>query len=114
MHIYVDLEICGSKCCKTLKNVLVDTGLTFTTITQADADEIGLPMTVPKRFLRGKDISTYPVGAAVVKIEGREMLNLITISKEGIRTIGTLSLESFRFKVDPIKGKLEYLGPPLA
>jgi predicted aspartyl protease len=70
-------------------------------------------MKVPRKFLTAKDTLTYPVGAAIVRIDGKEMLNLVTISKEGMRAIGMLSLESFRFKVDPIKGKLEYLGPPL-
>lgn len=114
MHVYVDIEICGSKSCKKLKDVLVDTGASFTTITQEDADEIGIPITVPRKFMTAKDTTTYPVGAAIVKIEGKEGVNLITISKEGMRAIGTLSLESFRFKVDPVKGKLEYQGLPLA
>lgn len=114
MHVYADVEICGSKTCKKLKHVIVDTGSTFTTITREDAEEVGVPYTTVKDFrTMDKEASKHPIGAVQVKMNGKEMWNLITIS-ESVRVIGSLSLESLGLKVDPTKGKIEDAGPFLA
>jgi predicted aspartyl protease len=60
-----------------------------------------------------KESSKYPVGAAQVKINGKEMWNLITLS-DNVRVVGVLSLESLGLKIDPTKGRIEDAGPFLA
>jgi predicted aspartyl protease len=114
LHTYADIEICGSKSCKKLKHVLVDTGSSFTTITREDAEEVGIPYTMEGDFrTMDKESSKHPIGAVRVKMNGKDMWNLITLS-ENVRVIGALSLESLGLKVDPTKGKIEDAGPYLA
>jgi len=112
-HLYADVIVRGSKTSVELKNVLIDTGATYTVLPDKVLEEVGaagVPAEVEVEFGNGERTKARSYAVAI-RIEGVEVPS-ITISFEGAHTvIGVETLESAGLKLDPTTGKLEHTRP---
>lgn len=112
-HLHTDMTVRGSKATVELKNVLIDTGATYTVLPEQILGEIGAWGPMPEVEVAlgdGKKVKAKAYGVAI-KIEGVEAPS-ISITFEGAQTvIGVETLESIGLKLDPTTGKLEFTRP---
>jgi predicted aspartyl protease len=112
-HLYTDMTVRGSKAAVELKNVLIDTGATYTVLPEEILEEVGAwgPMPEVEVALgNGEKVKAKAYGVAI-KIEEVEAPS-ISITFEGAQTvIGVETLESIGLKLDPATGKLEFTRP---
>jgi len=112
-HLYTDVTVKGSKTALELKNVLVDTGATYTVLPEEVLEEVGAwgPMPdIEVELGNGEKVKARAYGVAI-KIEGVEAPS-ISISFRGAQAvIGIETLESIGLKLDPTTGKLEFTRP---
>ncbi len=115
-HLYTDMLVKGSKGEIQLKNLLIDTGATYTVLPAETLEEVGAwgPMSgsVEVELGNGTTIKAKAKAYGVtVKIEDVEAPT-ITITFEGAKTvIGVETLESLGLKPDPANTKLEFTRP---
>ena len=112
-HLYTDMTVRGSKATVELKNVLIDTGATYTVLPEEILEEVGagrIPGEVKIELGNGQSVKAKAYGVAI-KIEEVEAPS-ISITFEGAQTvIGVETLESIGVKLDPTTGKLEFTRP---
>ena len=85
--------------CRTLRNVLVDTGSEISAIPAAVAKELGIDFPRRERFELGYGrIRTGPVGSAVFSIGRQSVTDDVA---PGPATLGVTALEKLGFTVDP-------------
>jgi predicted aspartyl protease len=112
-HLYTDIVVRGVKAEKELKNVLIDTGATYTFLPKEILEEIGasiIPGEVEVELGDGKKAKGKAYGVRV-KI-GDSEAPAISITFEGAKTvIGVETLESVGLKLDPTTGTLEFTRP---
>jgi len=112
-HLHADITIRGSKAAVELKNVLIDTGVTYTVLPEKVLEEVGaarIPTEVEVELGNGKKVKAKAYGIAI-KIEEAEAPS-IGITFQGAQTvIGVETLESIGLKLDPTTGKLEFTRP---
>ena len=112
-HIYTDIVIKGTQGTKKLKEVLIDTGATYTVLPKQDLDEVGaslLPTEVKVELGNGQEISAEAYG--IVIIIANAEAPAIGITFEGAQTVvGVETLESLGLKLDPTTGKMEFTRP---
>jgi len=112
-HLYADIVVRGDKASAELKNVLVDTGATYTVLHENVLEEIGasrIPTEVEVTLGNGATAKAKAYGVAI-KIEDVEA-PAVAITFEGAQTvIGVETLESLGLKVDPTTGRLEPTRP---
>lgn len=112
-HLYTDMTVRGSKSSARLKNVLIDTGATYTVLPESVLKKIGaarVPTEIQVELGNGEKVKAKAYGVAV-KIEGVEAPS-ISITFKGAQTvIGVETLESIGLKLDPTTGKLEFTRP---
>lgn len=112
-HLYTDMTVRGSKSSARLKNVLIDTGATYTVLPESVLKKVGgarVPVEIQVELGNGKKVKAKAYGVAV-KIEGVEAPS-ISITFKGAQTvIGVETLESIGLKLDPTTGKLEFTRP---
>jgi len=112
-HLHADITVKGSKAAVKLKNVLIDTGATYTVLPEKILKEIGaslLPTTVDVELGNSKKVKAkaYGVGVKIKDVEAPS----ISITFKGAQTvIGVETLESLGMKLDPARGKLEFTRP---
>jgi predicted aspartyl protease len=111
METKVDITVCNEKKCHILKNVLVDTGATLSTINRQTADLLGIQPSRKERFITAEGTRSFDIGLATLTIQGKEVRQEVVILDEGPAVVGVLTLEQARFKVDTTKGQLESIGP---
>ncbi|MGQ9628868.1 MAG: aspartyl protease family protein [bacterium] len=96
-----------------LKNVLINTGATYTVLPEEILEEVGAwgPLSEVEVGLgNGKRVKARAYGVAI-EIEGVEAPS-ISIAFEGAQTvIGVETLESIGLKLDPTTGRLEFTRP---
>ncbi len=112
-HLYTDIVVRGAKAEKELKNVLIDTGATYTVLPENILEEIGasmIPGDVEVELGDGKKAKGKAYGVRI-KI-GDSEAPAISIAFEGAKTvIGVETLESVGLKLDPTTGTLEFTRP---
>lgn len=112
-HLFADIIIRGVKAEKELKNVLIDTGATYTVLPKDVLEEVGasmIPGDVEVELGDGKKAKGKAYGVRV-KI-GETEAPAISITFEGAKTvIGVETLESAGLKLDPTTGTLEFTRP---
>lgn len=112
-HLRTDMAVRGSKAAVELKNVLIDTGATYTVLPEKVLEEAGAwgPVgEVEVELGNGENVKAKAYGVAI-KIEEVEA-PAISIVFEGAQTvIGVETLESIGLKLDPTTGRLEFTRP---
>ena len=112
-HLYTDMTIRGSKAAIELKNVLIDTGATYTVLPEEILEQVGaarIPTEVEIELGNGEKVKANAYGVAI-KIEEVEAPS-ISITFEGAQTvIGVETLESIGLKLDPTTSRLEFTRP---
>ncbi len=112
-HLRTDMTVRGSKAAVELKNVLIDTGATYTVLPEELLEEIGAWGPMPEvevELGNGEKVKAKAYGVAI-KIEGVEAPS-ISITFEGAQTvIGVETLESIGLRLDPTTGRLEFTRP---
>jgi aspartyl protease family protein len=112
-HLHTDMTVRGGKAAVELKNVLIDTGATYTVLPKKTLEEVGAwgPMPgVEVTLGNGKTVKAEVYGVAIT-IEEVEAPS-ISITFDGAQTvIGVETLESIGLKLDPTTGKLEFTRP---
>ncbi len=112
-HIYTDIVIKGTRGTKKLKEVLIDTGATYTVLPKEDLDEVGaslLPTEVKLELGNGQEVNAeaYAIVITIADVEAPA----ISITFEGAQTVvGVETLESLGLKLDPTTGKIEFTRP---
>jgi predicted aspartyl protease len=112
-HLHTDMTVKGSKSAVKLKNVLIDTGATYTILPEEILKEIGaspLPAKVEVELGNSKKVKAKAYGVAV-KIKGVEAPAITLSFKSAQTVIGVATLESLGMKLDPARGKLEFTRP---
>jgi len=103
----------GNKAAIELKNVLIDTGATYTVLPEKILEEVGaarIPGEVEVELGNGQKIKAKAYGVAI-KIEEIEA-PAISIAFEGAQTVvGVETLESIGLRLDPTTGELEFTRP---
>ena len=112
-HIYTDIMVRGSRTEVELKEVLIDTGATYTVLPEDVLEDIGaarLPTEVEVELGVGKTVKAKAYGIAI-KIEDAEAPS-ISLTFRGAQTvIGVETLESIGVKLDLTTGSLELTRP---
>ena len=112
-HLYTDMTIRGSKAAVELKNVLIDTGATYTVLPEEILEQMGaarIPTEVEIELGNGERVKANAYGVAI-KIEEVEAPSM-SITFEGAQTvIGVETLESIGLKLDPTTSRLEFTRP---
>jgi predicted aspartyl protease len=112
-HIHTDVRVRGGKAAVKLKNVLIDTGATYTVLPEKILEKIGAwgPMPPTKVTLGNAKTVKAKVYGVAITIKGVEA-PAISITCKGAQTvIGVETLESVGVKLDPTTGKLEFTRP---
>jgi len=112
-HIYTDITVRGNKGSIELKNVLIDTGATYTVLPEDVLKQIGaspIPGYVEIKLGDSKKVKCKAYG---IRINiGEAEAPAISITFEGAKTvIGVETLESAGIKLDPTTGTLEFTRP---
>ena len=96
-----------------MRNVLIDTGATYTVLPERVLKQVGAwgPMPgVEVSLGNGKKVKAKAYGVAI-KVKGVESPS-VSITFKGAQTvIGVETLESIGLKLDPTKGRLEFTRP---
>jgi predicted aspartyl protease len=112
-HLYTDMTIRGSKAAVELKNVLIDTGATYTVLPEEILEQVGaarIPTEVEIELGNRERVKANAYGVAI-KIEEVEAPS-ISITFEGAQTvIGVETLESIGLKLGPTTSRLEFTRP---
>lgn len=112
-HLYTDITVKGGKTKEELKDVVVDTGATYTVLPENVLEKIGasqIPTEVRIELRNGEKIKAKAYGV-VIKIKYVEAPS-VAITFEGAKTvIGVETLESIGLKLDPSTGKLKFVRP---
>ena len=112
-HVTTDVTIIGSKGEHKLKDILVDTGASYSVFSEEVLKEIGaskLPVKVSVELGNGRVIQADAY-AAVLSLEDRQG-PIIAITFEGAKpVVGVFSLESLGLRVNPVTEKLEETRP---
>lgn len=112
-HLHTDMTVRGDRAAVELKNVLIDTGATYTVLPGEVLEEMGAGR-LPGEFevtLGNREKVKAKAYGVTIKIEGSEM-PCIAITFDGAQTvIGVETLESIGLRLDPTSGKLEFTRP---
>lgn len=112
-HLYTDIIVRGNKAKIKLKNVLIDTGATYTVLPEDILKKIGassVPIRVKIELGDGKKVKARAYALAI-KIKDAEAPS-IGVSFRGAKTVvGVETLESIGLKLDPNTGRLEFIRP---
>ena len=112
-HMYTDIVVRGSKVQKEMKDVLIDTGATYTVLPVEILKEVGAWGPIREMEIKlgnGQKVKAKAYGVAI-KIKDVEAPS-ISITFEGAKTVvGVETLESAGLKLDPTTGKLEFTRP---
>lgn len=112
-HVYVDLTLRGQKEEVILKDVLIDTGATYTILPEGILNNAGAIKLAYKSRLElgdGRHVEA-DFYTSIIKIDDREAPVAIATFEDAKPLIGVLTLESLGLKVDPTTGKLEPTRP---
>jgi predicted aspartyl protease len=112
-HLHADMTVKGSKAAVKLKNVLIDTGATYTILPEEILEEVGAWGPMPRVEVtlgNSRKVKAKAYGVAI-KIKGVEAPAISLTFKDAQTVIGVETLESLGMKLDPARGKLEFTRP---
>jgi len=112
-HLRTNMTIRGSKAAVELKDVLIDTGATYTVLPEKVLEEVGAwgPVGEVEIALgNGEKVKAEAYGIAI-QIEGVEAPSISITFRDAQTVIGVETLESIGLKLDPTTGKLEFTRP---
>ena len=100
-HILQRVKLTGDK--TVTVTMLVDTGATFSIISEALARAVGIPRArrpIPMRLADGRR-KKFAAGTAIFTVAGREAPSTILIGEVAEPILGVETLEALGLKVDP-------------
>lgn len=101
----VTIKVCRADrpdVCKTVKDVVVDTGAVVSAIPVSVAKELGIKFPVRRKFLLADGrTSVKRVGSAWIEIDGRKASTEVIALTKGRPLLSVLALEALGFTVDP-------------
>lgn len=112
-HLHTDIAVRGSRATAELKNVLVDTGATYTVLPEKVLEEVGAwgPLSEVEIELGNQQKVKAKAYGVAIKIKEVEA-PAISITFEGAQTVvGVETLESIGLRLDPTTGELEFTRP---
>lgn len=112
-HLHTDITIRGSKTESLLKEVLIDTGATYTVLPENILEEVGAwgPLAeVEVELGDGQRVKAKAYGVAI-KIKDVEAPSISVTFKGAKTVVGVETLESIGLKLDPTTGNLEFTRP---
>jgi len=112
-HVYADVRIMGAKGEATLKNAIIDTGVSYTALPKDVIEKVhawALPRTIELELGDGRTVKTDTY-AVIIGVEDREAATIAVGFKEAKPVVGVRTLEDLGLKVDPTSGKLEPTRP---
>ncbi|MDZ7289203.1 MAG: hypothetical protein ONB44_11680 [candidate division KSB1 bacterium] len=112
-HLHTDVTVRGSKAAVKLKNVLIDTGATYTVLPEELLEEVGAWGPMPEVEVKLGNAQKVKAKAYGVAIKIRDVeAPAISLTFKGAQTvIGVETLESVGVKLDQTTGKLEFTRP---
>ncbi len=112
-HLHTDMTVRGRKAAIELKDVLIDTGATYTVLPEKILEEVGAwgPVGEVEVELGNRQRVKARAYGVAIKIKGVEA-PAISIAFEGAQTVvGVETLESIGLRLDPTTGQLEFTRP---
>ena len=98
----------------TLSDVIVDTGATISVIPERVARSLNIKFPITRKFELADGSSVIkPVGAALIKLDGRSTIDEVTTVRKGSSLLGVTVLEKMGYEVNPKTGKLHKLDAAL-
>jgi len=97
---------------KTELDLLVDTGSVLTWMPRKTLEGLGIIPRGVRQFktIEGKTIDRE-TGVAVIEYGGQEVVSEVVFAEESDGAVmGVTTLEGLGFRVNPVTGKLEYVG----
>jgi predicted aspartyl protease len=113
-HVYTDIEITGQRGKKRLRNILIDTGATYTVVEPSVikiVNAIRAPGKVKLELGDGKRVNAQPY-AVRVKIGLRQGPAIVITSPSAKNVMGVETLENLGLSVNLKKKRLEGTRPP--
>jgi len=112
-HVHADVRIMGEKGEAAMKNVIIDTGPSYTALPEDVIEKVhawALPRTVDLELGDGRIVkaNTY---AVIIGVGDREAATIAVGFKGAKPVVGVRTLEDLGLKVDPTSGKLEPTRP---
>jgi len=110
MHVYTDAEIVNPEkpTLRVKTKALIDTGATYTVISERISKELGLKMRGKKVVKTAKGPATLSVSYAEILIGKRSGVSTVLVSNELDQPlIGVVTLEIVGLTVDPTTGQLK-------
>jgi aspartyl protease family protein len=112
-HLYADLVVKGNKGSKELKQVLIDTGATFTVLPKNILEEIGAwgPLREEEVELGDRSRIRTKAYAVTARMEEVEAPVIAITFENAPSVIGVETSEAIGLRLDPTTGKLEFTRP---
>src|SRR5437899_2353668 len=108
-EVYARVRVHGPRGSVELERVLVDTGATHSMVDRTIADRLGIPPERHTRFAVVGGTIEFPVGLALLEIEGQSFRVPVILGDRNL--VGLTTLEILGFAVDPVENKLLALVP---
>jgi clan AA aspartic protease len=105
-HVYVDAVLSAER--SEVVRMLVDTGATYSLVSNELATRLGMPR-LPKRTrvrLADGSVRRVEIGIARLRLEGREAAPTFIIGRVAEPLLGVEALEALGLAADPSTGKL--------
>jgi predicted aspartyl protease len=113
-HLRVDVMVKGNRAEEELKDVLIDTGATYTVLPEKTLERIGAwgPISddIEVELGDGKKVKAKAYGVRV-RIKDGEAPSIAITFKGAKTVIGVETLESIGLRLDPTTGNLEFTRP---
>jgi len=112
-HVFTDVVVKGWKGEMLIKDVIVDTGASYTTLDKDIVEMVGawaIPHSVNLELGDGRTVSAK-IYAVLVGLEDRVAATLAACFEGAKTVLGVRTLEDLGLKVDPVSGKLEPTRP---
>ncbi|MCL0057899.1 hypothetical protein M1N58_00460 [Dehalococcoidales bacterium] len=112
-HLHADITIRGSKTESVLKEVLIDSGATYTVLPENILEEVGAwgPLgEVEVELGNGEKVKAMAYAAAIT-IKDVEAPCISVTFRGAKAVVGVETLESIGLKLDPTTGNLEFTRP---
>jgi aspartyl protease family protein len=108
-HVWVDVVIGNPFTGRSVSTrALVDTGATYSVVPRRVFEELKLPVIGRRSVVTARGSVELDECLGVVEVMGRRAYTHILVSEEvDTPLIGTVTLETLGFEVDPLTGKLK-------